>query len=528
MGPGRRATAVLLAATIFMAGAAVAGCGAASSSSPKVSQPGQRNADMEQRLLESMGPSTDLRYTHVRCFDVRGHWRVACTFQRISPRQGQDDPLLVLGYRYEGDRMVSATGTAPLDIACADDLRCWVRTLCFVTGQCEGTGLFPADGAGAPPLRTPTPTPARCVSAWNVHGGFSPAEVAQENPLHVSMAVARPVYTPHLAGASFGFIGARAEVQATHSGCLVRFELGDGSTYPITAEALGEARFWMWQGAMELEQGSEPAWNACQREDGTLFLATSCPPVGATPRAVADELERGYLQSLADAGGIPYWLGRTFAGARPVPVLPPPRGAQSAVAYANADGVDLLVLTYQPPDRGRTTRGFIVARAEPETATVLVVADREVPADFSQAVRAALRPFISTEPDAEQLPGDLEEEPTRIDTSAPVITNWVGSPFQGFEAAVVGDAPEGAGVVRYSKSNVEWFLVTYVPLPKKHCGRTGCVSPPPLPHALEQYGEVKDTLLRYGEGEPLVVVLTRRPNRVPGGMAIFDALEPLR
>jgi hypothetical protein len=83
----------------------------------------------------------------------------------------------------------------------------------------------------------------------------------------------------------------------------------------------------------------------------------------------------------------------------------------------------------------------------------------------------------------------LREEPTQIDASAPVVTFWVGSSFEG--ATVVADAPTGAGVVRYVKGDVEWFLASYTPRPKKHCGRVGCASPPPLPHALGQYGGLR-------------------------------------
>jgi hypothetical protein len=520
MRPRRRATTILLVATIAAAGVALAGCGAGPSQPAGLGEP---SPEAEAQLLTS--DSTSYRNTHVRCFRVEGQWSDACTFQRIWLGVGSDDPLLVIGFRFEGGRAVSSTGTASLDIACADDLRCWVRTLCFATQQCAGENPFDPEADDVAPLRTPAATAERCVSAWNAHGGFTPAELAQAAPVEARAALGRPIYAPHLAGASLGFIAERSEVRSTTTGCVVRFDLGGTGTYAISSEARGAERFWLWQGARDLGPAADDAsWNACQREDGTLVLATSCPRVAAVPRAVVDEIERGYVESVADAGGIPYWLGRSFAGARPVPVLPAPRGAESAVEYANAGGVDLLVLTYRPPDRERTTRGVVVARAEPETATVLVVADREVPAEFSQAVYQALRPFVSSDPDAEQLPGDLEEEPTRIDKSAPVVTHWVGPRFEGFEAAVVADAPDGAGVVRYANGDVEWFLVSYTPLPKKHCARIGCASPPPLPRVLERYGEVRDTVL----SQPIIVVLTRQPKKIPHGMAIYEALEPLR
>jgi hypothetical protein len=79
-------------------------------------------------------------------------------------------------------------------------------------------------------------------------------------------------------------------------------------------------------------------------------------------------------------------------------------------------------------------------------------------------------------------------------------------------------------VVRYAKGAVEWFLASYTPRPKKHCGQVGCASPPPLPHALARYGGVRDTILR---DERVIVVLTRQPRKVPHGAHIYEALEPL-
>src|SRR5919108_1830078 len=245
---GRRTVASLLAAIAAATAAGLAGCGAA----PSVAA-GARDVDAEQFLLSTLAGSTGVRYTHLRCFRVRGPWSDACTFQAVSPRQGQDDPLLVLAMRIEDGRPVSSTGTAPLDIACANYRRCWVRTLSAATRECAlGAGAFGTDPNDLVRLRTPRPTPARCVSAWNAHGGFSPAEVAQETPLLASDAVARPVYTPHLSGASLGFIGARAEVRAAPRGCSVLFETGPHEYYEVTAEARGETRFWMWQGADDL------------------------------------------------------------------------------------------------------------------------------------------------------------------------------------------------------------------------------------------------------------------------------------
>jgi hypothetical protein len=175
--------------------------------------------------------------------------------------------------------------------------------------------------------------------------------------------------------------------------------------------------------------------------------------------------------------------------------------------------------------RERRPRAVLVARAEPEDATVLVVAERKVSPGLRRAVRDALRPFISSNPDAEQVPGDLQEEPTRIDTSASDVFYWAGPKLEGFTASIVADAPPGAGVVSYTNGQSEWFIVSYTPRKKKHCGQTGCVSPPPLPAALERYGEVADTILL---GERVVVVLAERPDRVPSGAHISERLKLVR
>jgi hypothetical protein len=491
-----------------------------------------RDSEAEQALLRSLTGSTSMRYTHVRCVKASaGQWTDLCTFQAVALGQGTDQPLLVLGYRVVGGQLRSGSGTAPLDVACAEEVRCWTSTLCAATQDCP-SGLDEYFGEPVtPPARavTPRPTIPRCIASWNAHGGFSPAEIAQAPPPIASMELARPVYTPHLSGASLGFIGPRAEVRAQGDACSVVFDTGTSSLYRVSAQAWGEPRFWMWRGAEDLEPETapEPAWNVCQQEDGTLFLADTCPAVAAIPRALVDELERGHLASLSKRGGIPYWLGRSFEGARPEP-LDPRRGAESLVVYrvpGDERSVTLTVFTYRPPQRSRKARkGVLVARAEPEAATVLVLADRKVSDALRRSVLRSLRPFIATNPDAAQMPGDLQEEPTRIDTSVPVRPLWVGPTFEGYRGTVVHDAPAGAGVVRYAKGNAEWFLVTYTARKKKHCGQTGCVSPPPLPAALSKYGSVVDTVLRQYD---LTVVLARRPRIVPHSSALFEGLRPV-
>jgi hypothetical protein len=520
--------APLLGALVLVAAVAgfLSACGAGQE--PREASP---DSEAEQALLTSLRGSVGTRYTHVRCVKVSaGEWTDLCTFQVVSLRQTNDQPLLVMGYRVEGGQLRLGSGTVPLDVACAEEVRCWTRTLCAATQGCP-SGLEGFFGEPmTPPARaaTPPPTISRCIAAWNAHGGFSPAEIAQEPPPIASMEVARPVYSPHLAGASLGFIAPRAEVRASGDACVVLFDVGASGLYRVSAQAWGERRFWMWRGADDFgaRAAREPAWNVCQREDGTLFRSNVCPPAAAIPRAIADELERGHLASLSEKGGIPYWLGRSFEGARPI-ALDPRRGAESVVVYrlrGEGGRRTLTVYTYRPPQRSRRARGVLVARAEPEDATVLVLADRKVSHALRRAVLGSLRPFVSTNPDAAQVPGDLAEEPTRIDTSVPVQLLWVGPSFEGYAGTVVRDGPTGAGVVRYAKGKAEWFLVTYTPRKKRDCSQTGCVSPPPLPAVLGKYGQVVDTLLGQ---QSLTVVLARRPRIVPNGTLIFERLRPV-
>jgi hypothetical protein len=515
-----------LLAAIAAAAVFVTACGAGEETSHPA-----RDGEAEQALVTSLSSSTSMRYTHVRCVTASaGEWTDVCTFQTVALREGADQPLVVTGYRVEDGQLRSGSGTVPLNVACAEEVRCWTDTLCNVAPECP-SGLEGFFGEPVtPPARaaTPRPTVSRCIAAWNAHGGFSPAEIAQTQPPLPSMEVTRPVYSPHLSGASLGFLGSRAEVRAGGDACSVVFDVGASGLYRVSTQVWGEPRFWIWRGAddLEAEPALEPAWNVCQREDGILFRADTCPPPAVLARPITDELERGHLAALSRRGGIPYWLGRTFEGARPV-ALDPRRGAQSVVEYKlqrESSRLTLTIFTYRPPRRSLRVKGLLVARAEPEDATVVVVTHGKVSADLREAARASLRPFISTNPDVSQVPGDLDEEPTRIDTSVPVRLLWVGPSFESFTATVIRDGPDGAGVVRYAKGGSEWFLVTYTARKKKHCGQTGCISPPPLPAALRRYGRVVHTVLRPSD---LTVVLARRPRIVPHSSLLFEGLRPV-
>ena len=491
-----------------------------------------RDREAEQAVQASLNGGVSMRYTNVRCVEApadSGRWTHLCTFQIVGLGLVRDQPLVVMGYRIEGDQARLSSGIVPLDVTCAEAVECWRSNLCFATHDCPygEDDFFGEPQASIPQPVTPRPTVSSCIAAWNAHGGFAPAEIEQEPPPHASTEVARPVYAPHLSGASLGFIARRAEVHSAGNSCVVTFDVGPHGLYRVRAQASGETRFWMWRGADDFEVAAAraPVWNACQREDGRLFRADDCPHAAAIPRSIGDELERGHLASISEIGGIPYWLGRSFQGAAPVG-LDPSRGAESVVEYRiqrESAPVTLRIYTYRPPRRSLVVKGKLVARAEPEDATAVVVATGRVSDHLRHAVQASLRPYISTNPDAPQVPGDVHEEPTRIDTSVPVRLLWVGPSFEGFTANVVGDAPEGAGVVRYAKGGDEWFLVTYTPRKKKHCAQIGCVSPPPLPAALAGYGQVVHTLL----ADRLTVVLSRRPGIVPNSTKLFEELRPV-
>jgi hypothetical protein len=139
-----------------------------------------------------------------------------------------------------------------------------------------------------------------------------------------------------------------------------------------------------------------------------------------------------------------------------------------------------------------------VVRLRPKSNPVRVFANRVPPVGLSREVLDVLRPFSRDDPDAPQVPGDLREEPTRIDTSVPMRTYWAGSAYKGLRATVVGYAPPGVGLVRYGEpgSGRLFYLATYLPIKKTRCGTIGCVAAPPLPAALKSYGESRDTMVQ--------------------------------
>lgn len=447
-----------------------------------------------ERTLLAESP-THFRYSHPRCveLDPALPWAFACTLQVIGLNGLGDEPLQAIGVSRPGDGGVGS-GVLPVSVACASDVRCWVERLCASSGgRCPSLLEleFPELGPNAPPRPL---TSQVCVDAWNVHGGFTRDELVGREPRDPSEEVARPAYTPHLAGAAFGFISRRADARAGEDGCSVLFDLGGGAVFAIDAAAQYAPRFWTWTGRAETATAASenPAWNACQRADGTLSLGSDCPhDPQVVARDVRDEIERRYLQRIDELGGFPYWLGPRFLGARPEPTRA--AGAEGAVRYTlrTQDGpLTLRVLTYRPPRARIRVEGVEVARADPADATALVLADRTPSPVIRRAARKALRPFLGSDPNAKQIPGDLGEEPTRIDTSVSARVYWAGPAVGGRKAALVDDAPPGAGVVRYGKPGAPstFYIVTYKPRKKTRCSRLGCVSPPALPASLERFG----------------------------------------
>ena len=491
--------ALVPVAIVFVGLCAALGCSSDSSRIRANESPEAR--EIEQELLTEA--SVHYRYSHPRCVTIDSDlpWTFACTLQVIGLNGLSDEPLLAIGINRPGEGPVGSTGLTPVPVECATDVRCWVERLCAATGRCQDLERieFPDLGPNAPPGRF---TRQVCVDAWNAHGGFAPDEIAEREPALSWEAGARPAYTPHLAGASLGFISVRAEVRAREGGCSVLFDLGGGGVYVIDAAVEYAPRFWTWAGRAETAStaSEDPVWNACQRDDGTLSLGGDCRHDSQVAgRDITNEIERRYIEQVADLGGFPYWLGPRFLGARPEPVLSDQ--AEGAVAYtlqADDGPLTLRVLTYRPPRREIRVRGFEVVRADPADATVLVLADTAPPPEVRMAVRKALRPFLRTDPYAEQISGDLGEEPTRIDTSVRTRTYWAGPAVAGRQAELVDSAPAGAGVVRYGEPGASrtFYIVTYKPRKKTRCSRLGCVSPPPLPASLERFGaRVETTLL---------------------------------
>jgi hypothetical protein len=477
-------------ATAFAAVGVLALAGCRSDEAPS---PGSKAArDAERTLFDDS--SSHVRNSHPRCVEVGAPWAFVCTVQRIGFGRSHDEPLAAIGYTPAKQLEAGmATGLTPIPVDCATDVRCWVYELCRASSGCTGSPVetsYPDLGTNAPPEPI---TPEVCVDAWNVHGGFSAEELAREAPSRPDDEVTRPLYTPHLAAPTLGFLGPRADVRAVDGTCSVVFDLGDGTTYAVDATVDHAPRFWTWAGreATSMVAAEGHTWNACQEADGTLSFGDVCTG-GPQASDVADELDRRVLHQVSEFGGIPYWLGPRFLGA--LPERSEPKNGKDTVEYTveTSDGpLELVVVTYRPPRPRVVAPGFEVFRARPASATVLVVANRRPSRRIVLAVRSELRPFRGSDPNAEQVPGDvLPEEPTRVDTSVRERVYWAGPTSAGLRAEVVENAGAGLGVVRYGAPGGPntFYLVTYKPMKKTRCLSSGCVAPPAPPASFRRYG----------------------------------------
>jgi hypothetical protein len=157
---------------------------------------------------------------------------------------------------------------------------------------------------------------------------------------------------------------------------------------------------------------------------------------------------------------------------------------------------------------------------------VVVTADAPVSDSLRGDVLRELRPFLPTDPTNNQMPGDLESAPTRIDSQRPRRPLWFGPTIAGLRASVITDSPAGVGVVRYGSPDAtgRFYVVTYRPLPKQ-CGALGCVSPPPLPRQLLRYGrETHQTYLLADEW--VTTILAPQPAAVREAIAGLTVTTP--
>jgi hypothetical protein len=496
---------------------------------------GSPEREAERAVAREFDDSSDVRRQNIRCVALEDAlpWEFACTFQEIRLNGLEDRPLALTGVDVRGGHLAGGTGVTTLALHCASKVRCWVRRLCQAVQTVECPKLngmdFPTLGPNAPPRPL---TAEACVGAWNAHGGFASTDPTFESSATPPPGFAgpRPVYTPRLAAASLGFIARRAHIRVSHARCLVTFDLSPRHAYTIESRSVYAPRFWTWAGRRQLaRRHSDPAGRtACQRADGTLSLGDDCPegPAGVV-RDIPEELEKGVLQRVADMGGYPYWLGPSFRGGMPEP-RESGRDSQAIAYDVHYQGrrLTLLVVT-SLTGRLPPVEGVSVIWIRPMNNPVQVIANLVPPAGLTREVHDALRPFLRDDPEAPQLPGDLAEEPTRINTSVPTRTYGVGSTYKGLRATVVGDAPPGVGLVRFGQpgSARVFYLATYLPMKKTRCGRKGCVSPPLFPAALKPYGERRDTLL---QDEGWIVDYIAPPGSVDlNGTQMFDRLGEL-
>ncbi|HEY2869727.1 MAG TPA: hypothetical protein VGJ11_09455 [Gaiellales bacterium] len=489
-------------------------------------------AAVAQSLVVGFGDSQSVRYEDARCAPVHGLGNAGyvCALEEIG-LHGANDGFELTAVPIADGQPFAAAGLTQTTPACLERPACWAQQLrSHCLGDCSAAPRVGLPGPAFERRRralAPT-TVGACMSAWDLHGGFSPDETQPQLPAVLPVReVEKPVYTSYLAPSSMGLIATRARIAARGPGCRVTFDLGKGRGYAIATAGGRDPWTWTWQGAAAFTV-APAAPNACQRPDGTL-AASGCPtaPAGLR-RDVANELYRRHLAVVAELGGFPYWLGAPFRGAWP---------------QAHPEG-DLAVVTYTVLDRGRQVRvtittgytptipasaitGRVIVRARPEDTAAVVTTDRRASPALVRAVRGALRPFRADDPGAKQRPGDVQAASTLIDQRQPRRPLWFGPGVGGLRGAAVTDAPAGVGVVRYGAAGApdRFYVVTYRPLPR-NCGSLGCASPPPLPAALRRSGAETHRTWLLANGW-LTTILAPHPTDAAAPLAhLFDVSLP--
>jgi len=520
----------LLGLVVALATCGCASSAASGSSSTAAADP--QPALAARALAVSYGPLTTsaiptTRYQDVRCARVKGIPDVdyVCSFEMIGLRRG-DDEFGVSTVRRQSGRLVPSGGITQIDATCIADVDCWVQQAQLSCGDACAGPFLPRPGtpsSGGPhPRFLPPYTAEQCITGWNIHGGFSPAETADPNSQLASVSptaeVTKPVYTPYLAAASIGYLASRVRVSADHEICSATFDLGDGVAYRISAPIGPDPWTWLWRGDT-LTRRVAGGWNACQSVDGTL--AVSGCTAGRSPRDVKDETDRYHLAQVANVGGTPYWLGSPFEGAYPSAAAG--TGDLLTVSYAVHISGRLVVISVYQSQRRRISparlQGDVIVRAHPVVGATVVTAEpaSAVTAAVRDKITAQLRPFNRSEPGAGQKPGDLQSSPTRIDATAPQRPLGFGRRAAGLPATVLTDAPAGVGVVRYGSAIAanRFYVVTYRPV-LDDCGTFGCPSPPPTPPVLRaRYGaETRQTWISGAHAQWVTTILAPHPGRI--------------
>ena len=479
----------LLGLVVALATCGCASSAASGSSSTAAADP--QPALAARALAVSYGPLTTsaiptTRYQDVRCARVKGIPDVdyVCSFEMIGLRRG-DDEFGVSTVRRQSGRLVPSGGITQIDATCIADVDCWVQQAQLSCGDACAVPFLPRPGtpsSGGPhPRFLPPYTAEQCITGWNIHGGFSPAETADPNSQLASVSptaeVTKPVYTPYLAAASIGYVASRVRVSADHEICSATFDLGDGVAYRISAPIGPDPWTWLWRGDTPHAAPPAAGMRASPSTARSPFRGARPAAHRATSRMrpTATTSPRSRTSAAPPTG----WGRRSRAPTR----RPQPARATCSPSPMPTHSGRLVVISVYQSQRRRISparlQGDVIVRAHPVVGAAVVTAEpaSAVTAAVRDKITAQLRPFNRSEPGAGQKPGDLQSSPTRIDATAPQRPLGFGRRAAGLPATVLTDAPAGVGVVRYGSAIAAnpFYVVTYRPV-LDDCGTFGCPS----------------------------------------------------